>query len=91
MSSTSPFGSFGPSPRRRDIIGRASIAAARKREGPMPFLPSVKVDDKVPHVLPKFNTGTGRLLIEYHEALLRGGLPYTVAEREMRSASDSLY
>jgi uncharacterized peroxidase-related enzyme len=52
----------------------------------MPFLPSVKIDDKVPHVLSKFNTGTGRPLIEYHEALLRGESPFTVAEREMMAA-----
>lgn len=52
----------------------------------MPFLPSVNLDDKVPHVLAKFNTGTGRPLIEYHEALLRGESPFTVAEREMMAA-----
>lgn len=52
----------------------------------MPFLPSVDVEDKVPHVLAKFNTGTGRPLIEYHEALLRGDSPFTVAEREMMAA-----
>jgi uncharacterized peroxidase-related enzyme len=52
----------------------------------MPFLPSINVDDKVPHVLGKFNTGTGRPLIEYHEALLRGDSPFTVAERETMAA-----
>jgi uncharacterized peroxidase-related enzyme len=52
----------------------------------MPFLPSIQVDDKVPHVLAKFNTGTGRPLIEYHEALLRGKSPFTIAEREMMAA-----
>ena len=52
----------------------------------MPFLPSVGHDDKVPHVLAKFNTGTGRPLIEYHEALLRGDSPFTVPEREMLAA-----
>jgi uncharacterized peroxidase-related enzyme len=52
----------------------------------MPFLPSVNVEDKVPHVLAKFNTGTGRPLIEFHEALLRGESPFTVAEREMMAA-----
>lgn len=30
----------------------------------MPFLPSVKVDDKVPHVLSKFNTGTGKGMLD---------------------------
>ena len=48
----------------------------------MPFLSSIKDDDKVPHVLAKFNTGTGRPLLEFHEALLRGDSPFTVQERE---------
>jgi uncharacterized peroxidase-related enzyme len=52
----------------------------------MPFMPSVNVDDKVPHVLAKFNTGTGRPLVEYHEALLRGESPFTIAERELMAA-----
>ena len=52
----------------------------------MPFLPSVAKEDKVPHVLAKFNTGTGRPLIEYHEALLRGDSPFTVPERELMAA-----
>jgi len=52
----------------------------------MPFLPAINVEDKVPHVLAKFNTGTGRPLIEFHEALLRGDSPFTVAEREMMAA-----
>lgn len=52
----------------------------------MPFLPSVSREDKVPHVLAKFNTGTGRPLIDYHEALLRGDSPFTVPEREFMAA-----
>lgn len=52
----------------------------------MPFLPSIDSEDKVPHVLAKFNTGTGRPLIEYHEALLRGDSPFTVPQREMMAA-----
>lgn len=52
----------------------------------MPFLPSITEEDKVPHVLAKFNTGTGKPLLEYHEALLRGESPFTVAEREMMAA-----
>jgi len=52
----------------------------------MPFLPSIGAEDKVPHVLAKFNTGTGRPLIDYHEALLRGDSPFTVAERETMAA-----
>ncbi len=52
----------------------------------MPFLKSLDEHDKVPHVLGKFNTGTGRPLIEYHEALLRGDSPFTVTERELMAA-----
>jgi uncharacterized peroxidase-related enzyme len=52
----------------------------------MPFLPSLGADDKVPHVLAKFRTGTARPLLEFHEALLRGESPFTVAEREMMAA-----
>ena len=52
----------------------------------MPFLPSLSHDDKVPHALAKFNTGTGRPLIEFHEALLRGDSPFTVPQREMLAA-----
>lgn len=52
----------------------------------MPFLSSIKDDDKVPHVLAKFNTGTGRPLLEFHEALLRGDSPFTVQERELMAA-----
>ena len=55
----------------------------------MPFFPSVAAEDNVPHVLAKFNTGTGRPLIEYHEALLRGDSPFTVPERELMAASVS--
>ncbi len=52
----------------------------------MPFLSSIKDDDKVPHVLAKFNTGTGRPLLEFHEALLRGDSPFTVQQRELMAA-----
>ncbi len=52
----------------------------------MPFLSRIKDDDKVPHVLAKFNTGTGRPLLEFHEALLRGDSPFTVQERELMAA-----
>jgi uncharacterized peroxidase-related enzyme len=52
----------------------------------MPFLSSISDDDKVPHVLAKFNTGTGRPLLEFHEALLRGDSPFTVQERELMAA-----
>jgi hypothetical protein len=36
----------------------------------MPFLGSINVDDRVPDALWKFNSRTGRPLIEYHEALI---------------------
>ena len=52
----------------------------------MPFLKSIGERDKVPHVLGKFNTGTGRPLIEFHEKLLRGDSPFTVTERELMAA-----
>ena len=56
----------------------------------MPFLPSIDREDKVPHVLGKFNAAYGtrveRPLIEFHEALLRGESPFTVQERELMAA-----
>ena len=52
----------------------------------MPFLSNINDDDKVPHVLAKFNTGTGRPLLEFHEVLLRGDSPFTVHERELMAA-----
>ena len=52
----------------------------------MPFLASISDDAKVPHVLKQFNTGTGRLLLEFHEVLLRGESPFTVQQRELMAA-----
>lgn len=52
----------------------------------MPFLPSLESEDKVGDALGRFNTGTARPLIEYHEALLRGDSPLSVAERELIAA-----
>ena len=52
----------------------------------MPFLASIARDAKVPHVLKQFNTGTGRPLLEFHEALLRGDSPFTVQQRELMAA-----
>jgi AhpD family alkylhydroperoxidase len=56
----------------------------------MPFLPSIQREDKVPHVLSKFNakygTRTERPLIEFHEARLRGESPFSVKERELMAA-----
>lgn len=52
----------------------------------MPFLKSIDDHDKVPHVLAKFNTGTGRPLVEFHEKLLRGDSPFTVEQRELMAA-----
>jgi uncharacterized peroxidase-related enzyme len=70
----------------RAIMCALAAKRADQRTRAMPFLPSINVDDKVPHALAKFNTGTGRPLVEYHEALLRGDSPFTVAEREMMAA-----
>ena len=56
----------------------------------MPFLPSIEREDKVPHVLAKFNSKYGtrveRPLIDFHQALLRGDSPFTVKERELMAA-----
>lgn len=55
----------------------------------MPFLPSIPEDAKVPQVLALLSTvgsRTGRPLIEFHEALLRGDSPFTVPQREMMAA-----
>jgi uncharacterized peroxidase-related enzyme len=52
----------------------------------MPFLPSIEREDKVPHVLAKFQNGTQMPLLEFHQALLRGDSPFTVKERELMAA-----
>lgn len=52
----------------------------------MPFLPSIGPEDKVPHVLAKFLNGTQIPLLEFHQALLRGGSPFSVKERELMAA-----
>ena len=52
----------------------------------MPFLASIAQDAKVPHVLQSFNTGTGKPLLEFHEALLRGDSPFTIQQRELMAA-----
>lgn len=56
----------------------------------MPFLPSIANEDKVPHVLGKFNANQGsrieRPLIELHQALLRGPSPFSVQQRELLAA-----
>jgi hypothetical protein len=56
-----------------------------KEKATMPFLPSIARDDKVPHVLAKFQNGTQMPLLEFHQALLRGDSPFTVKERELGS------
>ena len=50
----------------------------------MPFLPPIDHRDKVPHVLGKFSTGLP--LLQFHQKLLRGDSPFTVAERELMAA-----
>ena len=52
----------------------------------MAFIESIPPRAKVPHVLARFNTGTGRPLVEFHEALLRGESPFSIAERELMAA-----
>jgi uncharacterized peroxidase-related enzyme len=52
----------------------------------MPFLPSIAFEDKVPHVLAKFQNGTQIPLLQFHQALLRGDSPFTVKERELMAA-----
>jgi hypothetical protein len=52
----------------------------------MPFLPSIDTEDKVPHVLAKFQNGTQMPLLEFHQALLRGDSPFSVKERELRGS-----
>ena len=52
----------------------------------MPFLPSIETEDKVPHVLAKFQNGTALPLLNFHQALLRGESPFTVKERELMAA-----
>lgn len=50
----------------------------------MPFMPSMDATDGVPHAFQKFNTGTGKPLIEFHQILMRSeDSPLTVAEREL--------
>ncbi len=52
----------------------------------MPFLPSLEHEDKVPHAMAKFQNGTQRPIMYFHQALLRGESPFTVQERELMAA-----
>ena len=53
----------------------------------MTFFPSLSDDAGVPHALEAFNTGTGKPLLEFHDALLRNeDSPLTIGEREMIAA-----
>jgi uncharacterized peroxidase-related enzyme len=52
----------------------------------MPFLPSIEVEDKVPHVLAKFLNGTQMPLLNFHQALLRGESQFSVEQRELMAA-----
>ncbi len=52
----------------------------------MPFLPSLENEDKVPHAMAKFQNGTQRPLLQFHQALLRGESAFTVKERELMAA-----
>ncbi len=53
-----------------------------------PFLSSLNPGSGVLDLV-KFNKAAGRALIEYHEALLRGPSPLSVAERELIAAYTS--
>ena len=52
----------------------------------MPFLPSLEYEDKVPHAMAKFQNGTQRPIMLFHQALLRGESEFTVKERELMAA-----
>lgn len=52
----------------------------------MPFFPSIGAEDKVPHVLAKFQNGTQIPLLDFHQALLRGDSQFSVKERELMAA-----
>ena len=52
----------------------------------MPFLPSLEHEDKVPHAMAKFQNGTQRPIMLFHQALLRGESPFSVKERELMAA-----
>ena len=52
----------------------------------MPLLPSIGAEDKVPHVLAKFQNGTQIPLLEFHQALMRGESQFSVKERELLAA-----
>lgn len=52
----------------------------------MPFLSSIAHEDKVPHVLARFQNGTQIPLLDFHQALLRGESPFSVKERELMAA-----
>lgn len=54
----------------------------------MPYLPSLKPDAVLLDVLRAFPS-TAEPLLDYHEALLRGPSPFTVAERELIAAYTS--
>ncbi len=52
----------------------------------MPFLPSLEHEDKVPHAMAKFQNGTQRPIMLFHQALLRGESPFSVKERGLMAA-----
>jgi uncharacterized peroxidase-related enzyme len=52
----------------------------------MPFLPAIGHEDKVPHVLAKYQNGSQIPLLHLHQAILRGDSPFTVKERELMAA-----
>jgi AhpD family alkylhydroperoxidase len=62
-----------------------TLAVSTNPDQPMPFLPSLLDDASLRQVFSKFPT-TSAPLLDYHEVLLRGPSPLSVAERELIAA-----
>jgi uncharacterized peroxidase-related enzyme len=52
----------------------------------MPLLPSIEPGQGVPQALARFKNGTQVPMLRFHEALMRGESPFSVAERELMAA-----
>ena len=69
----------------RPRAGRAVRSATVEEPAPMPKLPSLPDDARLLHVFQRY-PATSRPLLEYHQILLRGPSPLSVAERELIAA-----